>query len=176
MKIEKSGGTQSQLLQIIVNAFTNNNTISQSIDFNVKTISDSLKSIESSVLELKPLTKELSNSSSKSESIINLMIEYKSLFEKTLIQLNDNQLASVLQNQNNSLLIESKLNDLKLEFNETKQELRESRRELEESKQELKEIKEEMHLICEAITDVLPNKLMDAFKIMNQRTNGCLLF
>jgi chromosome segregation ATPase len=194
VKIEKSGGTQSQLLRTIVDTFTNSNTISQSIDSNVKTISD---------LELKPSTKELSDSS-KSESIINLMIENKSLFEKTLIQLNDKQLASVLQNEKNSLLIESKLNDLKLQFNETKQELQESKqesqelkqelkelkkeiqepklelkeskqelkelkKEIQESKQELKEIKEEMRLMREAIIDVLPNKLMDAFKIMNER-------
>jgi chromosome segregation ATPase len=105
------------------------------------------------------------------------------LFEKTFIEQNDKQLASVLQNQKNSLLIESKLNDLKLEFNETKQELRESKqesqeskqelkelkKEMQESKQELKEIKEEMRLIREAIIDVLPNKLMDAFNIMNER-------
>ena len=42
----------------------------------------------------------------------------------------------------------------------------ENSQEFNEIKREMREIKEEIHLLREAITDVLPNKLIDAFKLM----------
>ncbi len=43
------------------------------------------------------------------------------------------------------------------------------KQDLDELKQELREIKDEMRLMREAITDVLPNKLIEAFKTSNDR-------
>jgi hypothetical protein len=45
----------------------------------------------------------------------------------------------------------------------------EMKQDLDELKQELREIKDEMRLMREAITDVLPNKLIEAFKTSNDR-------
>jgi predicted nucleic acid-binding Zn-ribbon protein len=45
----------------------------------------------------------------------------------------------------------------------------EMKQDLDELKQELKEIKDEIRLMCEAITDVLPNKLIEAFQNSNDR-------
>jgi hypothetical protein len=45
----------------------------------------------------------------------------------------------------------------------------EMKQDFDELKQELKEIKDEIRLMCEAITDVLPNKLIEAFQNSNDR-------
>jgi hypothetical protein len=108
--IQRSGGTQSQLLWTTVHVFTNSNTISQSIDSNVKTINNSFKSIESLVLDLKSVKNELS-------SVLKISSDLK-LIKYKLMETENNELKRELaQNREELVEMKTKVNECLQSFN-----------------------------------------------------------
>jgi len=136
--IERNGGTESKLLNTIIDSLNSNNGVTQSIDSNIKSMNQSIKSIESSIsdqvnnksLTNGLLTDLLKENQKLKEEIIKSNLEKKTLLEKAL------EKQSTENEKNNS-----------------------------ELKQELIELKEEMRLMRDAITEVMPTKLGDIFKV-----------